>query len=435
MRGNRLTELWLLIAITAACGLAGVLTGRLIESLLAGAVGYIAWHLYRLAELPAVIEKQRQPGAGFTTGLWADVMQALDLLEEDQRQRKQQLSRALEHLRETVETLPDAIVILQADDVIEWSNAAAETLLGIPAATAGGQRLSACVRDPLLDEYLQAGNFSRPLTLSAPGYRPRTLLLHVRTIEGDTPLRIIVARDISQQYHLNESQRDFIANISHELRTPLTVITGLLEQLEPEVTDSNTGRRITGIMQNQAQRMRDLITDLLALTQIETANDNAQDELVPITELLASIIEEARALGEKSRHVLLTDIQSGYAIRGNANELRTAFTNLVVNAVRHTPDRAEIRVRWTADRTGARFSVSDSGAGIPARHIPRLTERFYRVDSSRSRDTGGTGLGLTLVKEVLDKHDATLEIVSATGHGSTFTCHFPPGRTVRLTAP
>jgi two-component system phosphate regulon sensor histidine kinase PhoR len=434
MYGNRLKELWLLIGITAACSLAGLLAGRLIESLLAGLVIYTAWHLYRLARLPAIIGKRQQPGPGYTSGLWADVMQSLDLLKQDKRQREQQLSISLEHLRNTVESLPDAVVMLQPGDIIEWSNAAAETLLGIPAATAGGQRLSACVSDPLLDEYLQAGNFSRPLTLSAPEYRPTTLLLHVRNVEGDTPLRVLVARDISEQYHLNASQQDFIANVSHELRTPLTVITGLLEQLEPEVADSKTGKRISGIMQNQAHRMRDLISDLLALTRIETASDNAQDELVPVAELLASIIEEARTLSDKGGHVLLTDIQPAYGLRGNASELRSALTNLVVNAIRHTPDRAEIRVSWKADESGARFSVSDTGEGIPARHIPRLTERFYRVDSSRSRDTGGTGLGLSLVKQVLDRHDATLEIISATGQGSTFTCQFPATRAVSLAA-
>jgi two-component system phosphate regulon sensor histidine kinase PhoR len=436
MHGNRLTELWLLLGITGSCATVGLLTGRPAESLLAAAVIYITWHLYHLAGLPAVLRKQRAPGPGFSIGLWADVVQSLDELNEDNRRHEQKLARSLDHFRKAVETLPDAIVILQADDIIEWSNAAAEALLGIPGTGTGtgGLRLPACVRDPLLDGYLQAGDFSRPLTLSAPAYRAKTLLLHIRTIGGDAPRRVLVAHDISQQHHLNESQRDFIANISHELRTPLTVITGLLEQLEPEVVDSKSGRRITEIMQKQALRMRDLITDLLALTRIETVNDDLQDEQVPVAELLATILEEARSMAEKTGHVLLTDIQPEYDLRGNAGELRTAFTNLVVNAILHTPNRAEIRLRWTADETGAHFSVSDSGAGIPARHIPRLTERFYRVEGSRSRDTGGSGLGLSIVKQVLEKHEATLEINSATGQGSTFTCHFPPGRTVRLTA-
>ena len=431
MQGNRLTELWLFLGIAAACGLAGLLTGRLPESLLAGVAVYAAWHVRRLARLPAVIRQERQAGADYSIGLWTDVRQALEAQTQDTQQQRQQLSLALDHLRSTVETLPDAVVILQTDNRIEWSNKAAETLIGICAKDAR-QPLDACVRDPLLNEYLQRGIFTRPLIMFAPADRSRTLSLTVRTTDDDAPVRVIVARDISQQYHLDKTKRDLVANISHELRTPLTVITGLLEQLEPEVADSDTGRRITSIMQNQAQRMRDLISDLLALARIESTTGKAKNEVIPIADMLASIIEEARTLSEQSGHVVLTEIQSGYGLRGNASELRTAFTNLVVNAIRHTPNRAEVRVRWVADMKGGHFSVRDSGAGIPARHIPRLTERFYRVDSSRSRDTGGTGLGLSIVKQVLDKHEAKLEITSETGQGSTFTCHFPSIRIVRL---
>ncbi len=431
MRGSRLTELWLFLGIAASCGLAGLLAGRLVEGMLAGVVIYTGWHVYRLVRLPAIIRQQRQAGADYSIGLWTDVRQALAAQTQDTQQQRQRLSLALDHLRSTVETLPDAVVILQTDNRIEWSNKAAETLIGICAKDAR-QPLDACVRDPLLNEYLQRGIFTRPLIMFAPADRSRTLSLTVRTIDGDAPLHVIVARDISQQYHLDKTKRDLVANISHELRTPLTVITGLLEQLEPEVADSNTGRRITGIMQNQAQRMRDLISDLLALARIESTTGRAQNEVIPIADMLASVIEEARTLSEQSGHVVLTEIQSGYGLRGNASELRTAFTNLVVNAIRHTPNRAEVRVRWVADMKGGQFSVRDSGGGIPARHIPRLTERFYRVDSSRSRDTGGTGLGLSIVKQVLDKHEAKLEITSETGQGSTFTCHFPSTRIVQL---
>lgn len=195
------------------------------------------------------------------------------------------------------------------------------------------------------------------------------------------------------------------------------------------------GSHIIGIMNKQALRMRDLIADLLTLTRIETNIDHPMDEQVPVPDLLETIIEEARTLCEKSGHVVIADIQPGHGLTGNAGELRTAFTNLVVNAIRHTPRRANIKVSWEADDTGARFSVSDTGEGIPARHIPRLTERFYRVDSSRSRDTGGTGLGLAIVKEVLEKHDAVLEIDSEVGRGSTFSCRFPAARIITLPTP
>ena len=434
MQGNRLTELLLFAGITGTCGIVGLLTGWPVPMLLFGVLLYLGWHLYHLARLPDMIRGQRRPGPRFGTGLWADVMQTLGQQEQAHQLRQQQLSHSLEHFRKTVSVLPDAVVILLPGDTIDWSNKAARTLLGIPAGDAGGQLLSSIVKDPILDEYLNKGDFSRPLTLSAPTNRSVILQLHVRTVEADAPLRVIVAQDISRQHHLNETQRDFVANISHELRTPLTVITGLLEQLEPELANSRTGNRIGTILQKQTQRMRDLITDLLALTRIETAGDQAQDTLVPVEEMLETIIDEGRTLGRDSGHVLEAEIQPGFGLRGNASELRTAFTNLVVNAIRHTPNRAEIRVHWSADESGGRFSISDTGEGIPARHIPRLTERFYRVDDSRSRDTGGTGLGMAIVKQVLDKHDATLAITSEAGHGSTFTCRFPASRTEPLPA-
>ncbi|MDH3970534.1 MAG: ATP-binding protein [Gammaproteobacteria bacterium] len=176
--------------------------------------------------------------------------------------------------------------------------------------------------------------------------------------------------------------------------------------------------------------MNELVSDLLTLSRLETQQQSAADEQVPIAELLATIIEEARTLSGPAQHVLQLDIRSPDGLRGNARELRTAFSNLVSNAIRHTPNQAEISVRWQVDAAGAHLSVADTGEGIAARHIPRLTERLYRVDSSHSRDTGGTGLGLAIVKHILEHHEAELEIISTVGGGSTFTCHFPPARVI-----
>jgi two-component system phosphate regulon sensor histidine kinase PhoR len=433
MQGNRLTELWQVLGLTAVCVIIGLLTGWLWQSLLVGMLLYTAWHLRRLAALPGIISQQRQPGPGFNAGLWADVMQSLDTLKTDSRLHERKLSQSLDQFRDSIAALPDAVVILHADGRIEWSNAAAAILLGIPANDATGQSFAALVNDPILGEYLSLGDYTRPLTLSAPGNRSKTLLLHVVITDRNPRMQVIVAQDISRQYHLDESQRDFIANVSHELRTPLTVITGLLEQMDMDETEPAGDKRMIEIMQNQAQRMADLIADLLTLTQIEAGNQSSSDDIVQVPDLLATIIEEARTLTASSGHVLIQEITPEWGLSGNASELRTAFTNLVVNAIRHTPDRAEIRVRWSADETGARFSVSDTGEGIPARHIPRLAERFYRVDSSRSRDTGGTGLGLAIVRQVLDRHDAVLEIDSEAGRGSTFTCDFPASRSITLT--
>jgi two-component system phosphate regulon sensor histidine kinase PhoR len=176
--------------------------------------------------------------------------------------------------------------------------------------------------------------------------------------------------------------------------------------------------------------MSELVSDLLTLSRLEMPQEPAPDEHVPITELLTTIIEEARTLSGAAQHVLQLDIRSPNGLRGNAKELRTAFSNLVTNAIRHTPNQAEVRVRWQVDQAGAHLSVTDTGEGIAARHIPRLTERLYRVDASHSRDTGGTGLGLAIVKHVLEHHEAELEIISTVGGGSTFTCHFPPARVI-----
>jgi two-component system phosphate regulon sensor histidine kinase PhoR len=176
--------------------------------------------------------------------------------------------------------------------------------------------------------------------------------------------------------------------------------------------------------------MSELVSDLLTLSRLEKQQASAPDEHVPIAELLTTIIEEARALSGAAQHVLRLDIRSPDGLRGNAKELRTAFSNLVTNAIRHTPNQAEVRVRWEVDHAGAHLSVTDTGEGIAARHIPRLTERLYRVDASHSRDTGGTGLGLAIVKHVLEHHEAELEIISTVGGGSTFTCHFPPARVI-----
>jgi two-component system phosphate regulon sensor histidine kinase PhoR len=434
MHGKRFAELRLFAGVMGVAAGIGLLGGWLVHGLLLGALCYAAWHVYRIDALPDILRERRPQGTLFATGLWQDVMLAVDTRRHEQQQREKDLAHRLDIFHNTAAVLPDAVVMLQPDDRIIWTNAAARRLFGIPDAGTAEEALTRLVRDPILEEYLSAGSYNRPQVLSAPADRTKTLSLQVVPIGPEAQLRLLLARDISRQHHLDESHRDFIANISHELRTPLTVITGLLEQLETDLSGNDSALHITGIMQKQTVRMRDLITDLLALAQIEAAASLQQNETVPVPELLATVIETVATLAAAGRHALIADISHSHGLRGDAGELRTAFTNLVINAIRHTPDRAEIRVCWSADETGAHFSVSDTGEGIAARHIPRLTERFYRVDSSRSRDTGGTGLGLHIVRQVLHQHDASLEITSKPGHGSTFTCHFPASRVVTLAA-
>jgi two-component system phosphate regulon sensor histidine kinase PhoR len=245
---------------------------------------------------------------------------------------------------------------------------------------------------------------------------------------------MIVASDISRQYHVDAAQQDFVANISHELRTPLTVITGLLEQIQQTGCGLPADRRPIELMQNQTTRMSELISDLLTLSRLELNERPPAGDVIDMPGLLTAISEEARSLGQSTGHVMRLSIESTASLRGEQKELHTAISNLVTNAIQHTPNRTEVRIRWWMDEDGAHLSVSDSGEGIAARHLPRLTERLYRVDASRSRATGGTGLGLAIVKHILERHGAKLEISSTVGHGSTFICHFPIAGTLRQPA-
>jgi two-component system phosphate regulon sensor histidine kinase PhoR len=386
MRNAWKEELALLLGGILVAVLAGALTGWTFPFLLAGLLGYLGWHLYQLLRLQQLLTDR--------------------------------------------EALPDAVITLDPKGRITWSNPAAASLLGIVWPGATGSILTALMPDPLVREYMARADFTQPLVCNAPVDPARILSLMVISPDDESGRRLLVAREITRQYHLDTTKRDFVANISHELRTPLTVISGLAEQLGLDNRDRPELQRPTELMQQQVQRMNEMIADLLILSKLESQQQSRHDEPVDVADMLETIVEEARALSGDARHVILLEIESLACLLGDNRELRTAFANLVTNAVRHTPPRSEIRVRWHSNRDGAGLSVTDSGEGIAARHIPRLTERFYRVDPSRSRDTGGSGLGLAIVKHILDRHDAKLEISSKVGGGSTFTCRFPPQRVV-----
>ncbi|MGB5306851.1 MAG: phosphate regulon sensor histidine kinase PhoR [Gammaproteobacteria bacterium] len=424
--GHQQEELLVFLGVLLAAAAAGMLTGWLLPCLLLGLLGYLGWHIYQLARLPHLLRESATSGLTPSAGMWKAVNAELQNLHTDCHQREHILSDSVERFRSTVAALPDAVVILDRHGTIEWSNPAAGSLLGINTGGGSKQIFSAQVNDPVLDEYLTTGKFTEPLVFSAPGNRK--IILSTLVVPLDNGRKMIVASDISHQYHLDEMKRDFAANVSHELRTPLTVITGLLEQLEAGDMEEVYRDRAMVLMQQQAIRMRELVSDLLALTRLESRPQSSIDEYVPVPELLTDIAAEARSLSGSAGHTVQLDIQSPDGLHGNRKELRTAFSNLVVNAVQHTPQRTEVRIRWIVDSAGAHLSITDTGEGIAVRHIPRLTERLYRVDASRSRASGGTGLGLAIVKHVLDHHNAELEINSEVGRGSTFTCHFPGKR-------
>ncbi len=417
-------ESWLLSGILVVAVTAGVLSGRLLLCLLVGLLAYLAWHIHNLRRFTGLIAGKLPGDTLRPFGLWKNVYREIDSLRAENLKREHRLSHLQPRFRDAVSALPEAVVILGKKGEIDWVNPAAERLLGIDYPASSGQVFQDLVRDPVLEEYLTGAAFDQPLVFSPPANRAKIVSVYVTAL-GKQQKQMIVASDITRQYHLDSAQRDFVANISHELRTPLTVISGLLEQILADNSGIPVDRRSIELMQSQAIRMGELITDLLALSHLELNEQPPEIDEVNVPELLAAIVDEARTLGKSTGHVIHLNIESSARLSGDKKELRAAISNLVTNAIRHTPKRTEVHIRWRVDKEGAHLSVSDTGEGIAARHLPRLTERLYRVDSGRSRNTGGTGLGLAIVKYILERHGAELEISSTVGRGSSFTCHFP----------
>jgi len=320
--------------------------------------------------------------------------------------------------------LPDGVVIM--DDVLflEWCNPVAEKHLGLNLAQDKNMRITNLIRSPEFMDYIILGRFDKPLTVT---HRDRKLILHI--IKFENRRQILVTHDVTESERIDRMRRDFIANASHELRTPLTVINGFLEinAMQPDM-DSKTRAGHIKLMAEQGQRMQSLVEDMLTLTRLESVDFPIRVESINMSHLLESIVSEMHGLSVGKHQISLEN--DGPDIMGSLDELRSAFTNLASNAVRYTPAGGTVIIRWKDTENGPLFSVKDSGIGINPEHIARLTERFYRVDKSRSRETQGTGLGLAIVKHVVLRHKAVLSIDSTPGQGSTFSIQFPASVTV-----
>jgi len=340
------------------------------------------------------------------------------------KQSTTRIARELDRFQLAGAALPDGIALLNEADEIEWCNPVTQTHFAIDLERDRGQPITYLVRQPDFVEYLTAGN-SEPLILR--DWRGSGLTLSVQIVPYGDAQKLIVSRDITQLERAETVRRDFVANVSHELRTPLTVVSGFLETLEDmEHSDSKMLGRSIQLMREQTARMQRLVEDLLALSRLESGQP-LHEEPVDLPAIVRSLQREAEHLS-KRQHRIEARVETPFWVRGSESELRSALTNLVSNAVRYTPASGEVRIAWELRENEGVFSVEDSGPGIEAIHIPRLTERFYRVDKSRSREGGGTGLGLAIVKHVLQRHQARLEIQSTPGQGSRFAAHFPKQR-------
>ncbi|HET8711428.1 MAG TPA: phosphate regulon sensor histidine kinase PhoR, partial [Spongiibacteraceae bacterium] len=384
------------------------------------------YHLHQLQQWLSHRPGIEPPEAG---GLWGEVMDNLYRMQQKDRRERVRLRALIGYLRESFASLPYGAVMIDPENNIEWSNKAAESLLGLRFPEDSGQQILNLVRGPDFVTYFESEDYSHPLEMLSPMRSDVHLQIHV-TFFGKRS-RLLFIRDVTQTARLERVRKDFVANVSHELRTPLTVINGYLETFADSVGGENPRwARAIDQMLIQARRMRTLINDLLLLSRLESLPQPDKQEAFALRPMLDMIREEALASVGGKREIKI-ECDDDLALIGEREELRSAFANIVFNAARYTEADGKITIRWLADRNNAYLQVEDNGVGIDAEHIPRLTERFYRVDKSRSMDTGGTGLGLAIVKHVLLRHQAHLHITSKAGEGSCFSCVFPLSRTER----
>jgi len=360
-------------------------------------------------------------------GAWAEVFTRLYKTRRASEISERRLLDNEERFRRTISALPEGILLVDAALQIEWCNPEAERHLGISLKADQGLRLTNLVRDPAFVAFMTSTRFDEPLVFRPLG-RP-ALVLSVSVIEFEPARSIVITRDVTQTERVDAMRRDFVANVSHELRTPLTVVNGFLETLlDSDLPLDDLRRRHLQLMHEQAGRMNRLIEDLLMLSRLESQESTLLEEDVDMPLLLREVADDARALSN-GRHTISLDCDPAHA-RGSRDELRSAVGNLVSNAIRYTPAGGTIRLSWKVANDGAVVGVHDTGIGVAPEHIPRLTERFYRVDKSRSRETGGTGLGLAIVKHVLLRHQGQLDVQSTPGVGSRFSLWLPRTRVI-----
>ncbi|WP_205231058.1 phosphate regulon sensor histidine kinase PhoR [Azospira oryzae] len=394
------------------------------ETFCGGLLLYLLYHLWFLAKLMRWLRGPLDARVPAGWGIWEVAFAGLHRRVRIRLEQQHSLARALERFRLAGEALPDGVVVFNRHRQIDGLNAQAAAHFNLNPATDRGQPVTNLIRQPEMVSYLSAGQFDEPLLLQNDLHKGQTLQIQVIPYGDDQNL--LISRDISQLERLENMRRDFVANVSHELKTPLTVVSGFVEMLvdDFDAYPREDALHYLRLVQEQSGRMQHLIDDLLTLSALETGSLTPLDERVEVPALLASIQQEAQALSA-GRHQISLVCDGPPVLLGCANELRSAFGNLASNAVRYTPDGGRVELIWQRIADGAAFTVADSGIGIAPQHIPRLTERFYRVDRSRSRETGGTGLGLAIVKHVLTRHQGRLEVESEAGKGSRFSACFP----------
>lgn len=423
-------EIRRVVIFTIICIVIGLIFGYLTWTLIIGGTLYMSWTLWQIWRLDRWIINKEPGLPPDATGIWGDIFDRIYHLQKRQDREKQLLKGVVNRIQDTTAALPDAVVLLDERGNMTWWNQTATDLMGFVASDKN-YPITNFVRNPRFVKYFDKGKYKEPISLTSPSDENKRIQIQItRYGQGE---RLVLIRDITRVHRLEQMRKDFVANVSHELRTPLTVIKGYLETFT-DYADEVPPKFLNALkqMQQQSDRMTLLVNDLIALSKLETEDTENKTASVPLRSLLQRICGEAEVVGKDKGFKFILNCNTEKSLRGSEKELHSAFSNLVTNAMKYSPEGGEIVIAAHDDSRGLQVSVTDHGIGIDAVHIPRLTERFYRVDKSRSINTGGTGLGLAIVKHILVRHDARLSITSTVGEGSVFTCTFPLRRVVSV---
>lgn len=414
----------LIIALLLS-GLIGYVLGLTFVMLGLCALVYLAWNYYQLLKLIRWLWRSKTIFPPQASGVWGRIYDGLYRQKKQHRKKLKQLNSKIRQFRDGAEALPDAALVLSNELTILWGNKKAQRILGVRWPSDVGQRIDNLLRFPEFTQYLDANKFEHPCHIPSP--HNNELRIELRLMSYGTDQILLLARDVSKIHRLEEMRRDFVANVSHELKTPLTVVRGYVEMVQSTENVLNPRwQKAFSTIESQVTRMDRLVEQLLILSRVEIQVDEEDKHVVDIPKLLHGLLEDANWLNQEKQHTLNVNINQSLHVKGIESELKSAFSNLIANAIAYTPKNGEISIAWELQDNKAMFSVKDNGAGIRPEDLNRLTERFFRVDKSRSRDTGGSGLGLAIVKHVLNHHNAKLSINSEFGKGSEFVIYFEP---------
>ena len=415
-----------LVLLLGGGAFVGWLYGRADWGLLIAALTALVWHSRQLLTFEKALRSRDYEHLRYRRGIWSQLFSHFSFLKQRGRKHKRRYQKLLKQVRQSTNAMPDGGIVLDANHEVLLCNAAAQELVGFKPRQDRGQRVDNILRDPRFVAYLKSEDYAEGAEIPSPVREGNWLFCRLVPYGADQLLLLI--RDITERKQLTKLRREFVANASHELRSPLTVISGYLDTLSGDPNTPDTWRKPIDQMQVQATRMNKIVAELLELSRLEGAGAASESEIVDVAGLLTAAKKsyaEQPAVPE-----ILVECHSTAQLHGSSAEIESVISNLLSNAVRHTPADGTVTLSWVSDASGATLTVSDTGEGIAEDHIPRLTERFFRADSGRSREDGGIGLGLAIVKHVLSRHDAELDIWSELGEGSRFSCHFPPARVV-----